>query len=286
MIIQRFALVLCCLGLPVVASGLHADGRPEPVAMTPTDVKWESQGALATGGIEQARLVGDPSKPGPYTIRLRFPAGYKLAPHTHPDYREVTILSGTWYTGYGEKFDAAALKDPAYGKLLHGARKPRSLRRGARAGDHPGEWHRTERSRICQSAQQPEIGDAPAMGFEDITLALFAACNFIRVFAYIPQIHKAADRCERRIGHLMHDLGTVPGRARVDCGLRTRQPIRLVAGGLLCEQCTVLHRDPGNRILEGSMSRARKISRGPCFTTWHAARPTASLPSRRGANCR
>jgi len=30
--------------------------------------------------------------------------------HTHPDYREVTVLSGTWRTGYGEKFDAAALK--------------------------------------------------------------------------------------------------------------------------------------------------------------------------------
>jgi quercetin dioxygenase-like cupin family protein len=110
MIIQRLALVLYCLGLSVAASGLHADSKPEPVAITPLEVKWESQGALATGGIEQARLVGDPSKPGPYTIRLRFPAGYKLAPHTHPDYREVTILSGTWYTGYGEKFDPAALK--------------------------------------------------------------------------------------------------------------------------------------------------------------------------------
>jgi quercetin dioxygenase-like cupin family protein len=54
--------------------------------------------------------VGDPAKPGPYTLRLKFPAGYKLAPHTHPDSREVTILSGTWYTGYGEKFDSAALK--------------------------------------------------------------------------------------------------------------------------------------------------------------------------------
>jgi anti-sigma factor ChrR (cupin superfamily) len=55
-------------------------------------------------------LVGDPSKPDPYTIHLKFSAGYKLAPHTHPASREVTILSGTWYTGYGEKFDPAALK--------------------------------------------------------------------------------------------------------------------------------------------------------------------------------
>ncbi len=55
-------------------------------------------------------LVGNPSEPGPYTLRLKFPAGYRLAPHVHPDNREVTILSGTWYTGYGAKFDEAKLK--------------------------------------------------------------------------------------------------------------------------------------------------------------------------------
>jgi len=59
---------------------------------------------------EQTRLVGDPAKPGPYTVRLKFPAGYKLAPHTHPDSREVTVLSGTWNMGYGDKFDPAKLK--------------------------------------------------------------------------------------------------------------------------------------------------------------------------------
>jgi len=55
-------------------------------------------------------LVGDPAKPGPYTLRLKFPKGFKIAPHTHPDSREVTILSGIFATGYGEKFDAANLK--------------------------------------------------------------------------------------------------------------------------------------------------------------------------------
>src|SRR5262245_7078156 len=104
------ALQLCCLLLPATLRGLQAQSKPEPMALTPSEVKWESQGGLALGGIEQAKLVGDPTKPGPYTIRLKFPAGYKLAPHTHPDYREVTILSGTWYMGYGEKFDEGALK--------------------------------------------------------------------------------------------------------------------------------------------------------------------------------
>jgi len=81
-----------------------------PVALTADQMKWSPQGNLALPGIEQVSLVGDPGKPGPYTIRLKFPAGYKLAPHTHPDPREVTILSGTWYTGYGERADPALLK--------------------------------------------------------------------------------------------------------------------------------------------------------------------------------
>ena len=73
--------------------------------------------------MEQVNLVGDPSTPGPYTLRLKFPAGYKLAPHVHPDSREVTILSGTWYTGYGAKFDAAALKALPTGSFYTGARQ-------------------------------------------------------------------------------------------------------------------------------------------------------------------
>jgi hypothetical protein len=109
MTIRRMALVLCCLELAAIAHGLHAQAKPEAIAMTPPEMNWGAQGGLAMAGMEQVNLVGDPSKPGPYTLRLKFPAGYKLAPHSHPDSREVTILSGTWYTGYGEKFDGAAL---------------------------------------------------------------------------------------------------------------------------------------------------------------------------------
>ena len=118
MMFRRLALALCCLELSAIAHGLHAqekpnekpNEKPSAVAVTPPEMHWGAQGGLAMAGMEQVNLVGDPSKPGPYTLRLKFPAGYRLAPHAHPDYREVTILSGTWYTGYGEKFDAAALK--------------------------------------------------------------------------------------------------------------------------------------------------------------------------------
>jgi uncharacterized RmlC-like cupin family protein len=98
------------LGFEAVTHKLHAQTKPEAKATTPAEMKWGSQGGLAMAGMEQANLVGSPSEAGPYTLRLKFPAGYKLAPHVHPDSREVTILSGTWYTGYGAKFDETALK--------------------------------------------------------------------------------------------------------------------------------------------------------------------------------
>ena len=93
-----------------VTAAVAQNGAPEVVALTPDEMKWQSQGVLAAPGLEQANLVGDPAKPGPYTIRIRFPKGYRIPAHTHPDAREVTIISGTYATGYGERFDPAGLK--------------------------------------------------------------------------------------------------------------------------------------------------------------------------------
>jgi quercetin dioxygenase-like cupin family protein len=85
-------------------------GATSVVPLTPSEMTWTKQGALAAPGLEQLNLVGDPTKPGPYTLRLKFPKGFRIAPHTYPDSREVTILSGVYATGYGETFDDAKLK--------------------------------------------------------------------------------------------------------------------------------------------------------------------------------
>ena len=106
---QRFGLVLLATGAMLSAPAM-AQTTPGAVALTPGEMKWASQGGLAAPGMQQLNLIGDPAKPGPYTLRLKFPKGFRLAPHTHPDSREVTILSGTFATGYGEKFDADNLK--------------------------------------------------------------------------------------------------------------------------------------------------------------------------------
>jgi hypothetical protein len=103
---MRTGAIVVALGSMLLASG----GAMAQTALAPDEMKWMPQGALALPGLEQALLIGDPAKPGPYTIRLKFPAGFKVPPHTHPDSREVTILSGTWYTGYGDTTDASKLK--------------------------------------------------------------------------------------------------------------------------------------------------------------------------------
>src|SRR5690349_17622419 len=115
MMLRMIALALCGLGIVLTADEARAQCRPEAMAAaaqatTPAEMQWSTQGGLAMAGLEQVNLIGNPSLPGPYTLRLKFPAGYRLAPHMHPDSREVTILSGTWYTGYGARFEEAALK--------------------------------------------------------------------------------------------------------------------------------------------------------------------------------
>jgi quercetin dioxygenase-like cupin family protein len=50
-------------------------------------------------------LQGDPSGNGQFTVRLRMPDGYKIAPHTHPTDENVTVISGSFRVGMGSTFE-------------------------------------------------------------------------------------------------------------------------------------------------------------------------------------
>lgn len=67
-------------------------------------LKW-SQPAAYAKGAELAVLYGDPAKEGMYVVRLRVPAGYKIQSHTHPNDENVTVLSGSFHIGTGDKLD-------------------------------------------------------------------------------------------------------------------------------------------------------------------------------------
>ena len=57
-----------------------------------------------------AIVVGDPTEPGLYTIRVKLPSGVKLMPHWHPEDRIYTVISGVFYIGLGEHFDSDKLE--------------------------------------------------------------------------------------------------------------------------------------------------------------------------------
>ena len=67
------------------------------------DFKWMDAPPGLPAGAKMAVLSGDPSKPGPFTLRATFPENYKVAPHTHPSYENVVVLEGSLYMGSGEK---------------------------------------------------------------------------------------------------------------------------------------------------------------------------------------
>ena len=60
---------------------------------------------------ESAKIYGDQTKPGPYSFltRPRTVPGAASKPHSHPDTRTYTVISGTWYIGFGDKFDESKL---------------------------------------------------------------------------------------------------------------------------------------------------------------------------------
>ena len=88
------------------------------VVLTPGDLKWMDAPPGLPPGAKMAVLEGDPNKKGPFTVRLQAPAGYKVPPHTHPTTEHVTVISGTFNIGTGDKFDEAAGKEMGAGGYM------------------------------------------------------------------------------------------------------------------------------------------------------------------------
>jgi quercetin dioxygenase-like cupin family protein len=80
----------------------------EHVMISPADLKWSDGPPSLPAGAKIAVLEGDPKVAGPFTIRLQFPAGFKVPPHTHPTAEHVTVISGALNLGTGAKFDETA----------------------------------------------------------------------------------------------------------------------------------------------------------------------------------
>jgi quercetin dioxygenase-like cupin family protein len=104
------AMVLAC----TAAVPTHAASLPTQSfgSVHAEDIQFQPFEPFPAGAL-LAIVAGDPRKPGPYVIRVKVAGGVKLMPHTHPEDRIYTVISGVFYIGLGKTFDETKLV--AYG---------------------------------------------------------------------------------------------------------------------------------------------------------------------------
>jgi hypothetical protein len=94
---------------PKKAAGKAPAAGQAPIVVTPDKVQWGPAPPVFQPGAQFAVIAGDPGKPGPFIVRLKVPDGYKIMPHWHPTVENVTVLSGEFHVGMGDKFDESSM---------------------------------------------------------------------------------------------------------------------------------------------------------------------------------
>lgn len=87
----------------VLAAAAWADSSTHKM-VSPADLTWADVPSLPPGA-KIAVIEGPMSEAVPFTVRIKVPANYKIPPHWHPAVERVTVLSGTFYMGLGDKLD-------------------------------------------------------------------------------------------------------------------------------------------------------------------------------------
>ena len=110
---------LTCLMLITLAGA--APAPPGAFRTVPVDaVQWRP--LPGSHGVESALIAGNPSQPGTYVIRVKFPPHVMDRPHRHNRDRHVTVLQGRWFAGTGPDFaPGAAVALPAGSYMFHPA---------------------------------------------------------------------------------------------------------------------------------------------------------------------
>lgn len=125
-------IVLCCFGFiyrgdgtPLIGTEREQD-HSSHVMISSDQVKWGPAPPSLPPGAQLAVLDGDPSKVGaPFTMRVKFPGGYKVPPHWHPIDENVVVLKGVLMMGVGEKFNEAGAREMREGTF---AKMPKETR--------------------------------------------------------------------------------------------------------------------------------------------------------------
>ncbi|KAB0266413.1 cupin domain-containing protein [Microvirga brassicacearum] len=103
---MRVLVITTAILLATGGSSLGQEHRAAH-AMQADQLQWMPAPPVLPKGAQFTVLSGDPAKAGPFTIRLKAPAGYKIPAHNHPTAERVTVISGNFHFGMGDKLDEA-----------------------------------------------------------------------------------------------------------------------------------------------------------------------------------
>ena len=95
----------------------HQPGESQFRSILPEEIAWKPFPAFPPEA-RLAVLIGDPTQPGPYVVRVKLPGGGKLMPHRHPEDRIYTVMSGVFYIGLGDSFDGDKVKAYPPGSVI------------------------------------------------------------------------------------------------------------------------------------------------------------------------
>jgi quercetin dioxygenase-like cupin family protein len=103
------SITMTSILLFAVAGTAAAQGTAARTTPVDDGIRWGPAPAVFPAGAQMAVLQGDPGSKAMFTVRLRLPDGYRLAPHTHPTDEHVTVISGTFRVGMGKQAVAREL---------------------------------------------------------------------------------------------------------------------------------------------------------------------------------
>jgi quercetin dioxygenase-like cupin family protein len=105
---KHFAFAVAAIAL-LAGTAAFAGSMLKPTIFMPASIQWMPGTGQIPATVGVVVLDGDPSKPGPFTIRLKIPDGTKFPAHYHDDTERLTVISGTFMAGIGDNFDASKL---------------------------------------------------------------------------------------------------------------------------------------------------------------------------------
>ena len=115
MIHEVLAAIAIALG-SLTPSFVHAQSHGEHLMVVPAEMKWADVPSLPAGA-KIAVLEGPLNEAKPFTMRLKLPANYRIPAHYHSAIEHVTVISGTFHMGIGDKLDPTKTSPLGAGSL-------------------------------------------------------------------------------------------------------------------------------------------------------------------------